>query len=105
MQKIAFTLCSNNYLAQAKTLGDSLLKHNLDIKFIIGLADKLDPTFDYSFFQPCEILPYNDLKFREFDGMVERYNIVEFNTAVKPYYIDYFFESHSECIVYILTLI
>jgi hypothetical protein len=100
MQKIAFTLCSNNYLAQAKTLGDSLLKHNSDIYFIIGLVDKLDPAIDYSFFRPHEILAYSDLNFREFDGMVERYNIVEFNTAVKPYYIDYFFASYPECTVY-----
>jgi len=100
MQKIAFTLCSNNYLAQAKTLGDSLIRHNLDIKFIIGLVDKLDPTIDYSFFKPHEILPFTNLNFHEFDGMVERYNIVEFNTAVKPYYIDHFFATYPECIVY-----
>jgi hypothetical protein len=49
MQEIIFTLCSNNYLAQAKTLGDSVKKFNPDVLFVIGLVDKLHPEIDYSF--------------------------------------------------------
>ena len=47
---IAFTICSNNYLAQAKTLGDSFLEFHPDWKFIIGLCDEFDSSFDYSAF-------------------------------------------------------
>jgi len=39
ISKIIFTLCSNNYLAQARTLGDSVLKYS-DSKFVIGLVDQ-----------------------------------------------------------------
>lgn len=95
MKNIAFTLCSNNYLAQAKTLGDSVKKHNPDIHFVIGLVDKLHPDIDYSFFRDMEILPFYELGYDEFDEMVEKYNIVEFNTAVKPFYFEYIFEHHQ----------
>lgn len=35
--KLAFTICSANYLAQAIALGDSLLQHNPGYTFVIGL--------------------------------------------------------------------
>ena len=38
---IAFTICSINYLAQARTLGDSLKATNPDVRFFIGLVDTL----------------------------------------------------------------
>ena len=46
--QIVFTLCSINYLAQAKTLGDSVLRHNPGYKFIIGLIDKNHTNVDLS---------------------------------------------------------
>jgi hypothetical protein len=100
MQKIVFTLCSNNYLAQAKTLGESVAKFLPEARFVIGLIDKIHPEIDYVFFKGAEILPYFELGFDEFDEMVERYNIVEFNTAVKPFYIDHFFKHTPDSIVY-----
>lgn len=97
MRCTLFTLCSNNYLAQAKTLGDSIANYNPDYNFIIGLVDRLHQDIDYSFFEPYEILPYNEIGFNHvFDQMIENYNIVEFNTAVKPFYFRYFFESSDE---------
>ena len=41
-QKIAFTICSINYLAQAIALGNSLTSQNADYDFKIGLVDKVD---------------------------------------------------------------
>ena len=94
--KIAFTICSNNYLAQAKTLGDSLKKHNPEISFYIGLADKLNPDIDYSFFSPHTIVPYETIGYNtDFDEMVVAYDIVEFNTSVKPFYFEYFFQKEN----------
>lgn len=100
MDKIAFTLCSNNYLAQAKTLGESLRKTNPDIHFVIGLVDKRHAEIDYSSFDPFELISFEELGFSEFDGMISRYNIVEFNTAVKPFFIDYLFHAHSGCTLF-----
>jgi len=39
--KLAFTICSANYLAQAIALGDSLLQHNPSYTFVIGLVDEI----------------------------------------------------------------
>jgi len=53
---IVFTLCSINYLAQAKTLGDSVLRHNPGSRFIIGLIDKNHTGLDLSFLGNLELL-------------------------------------------------
>lgn len=103
MQKIAFTLCSNNYLAHAKTLGDSIKQFNPDIHFVIGLVDRLDPKIDYKLFESFEILMYDKLGCLSFDTMLTKYNVIEFNTAVKPFYFEYFFKQYGEgCLVYYL---
>lgn len=90
-----FTLCSNNYLAQAKTLGDSVLRFHPDSKFVIGLVDYLDSQVDYGFFKGMEILPFDQLGFPEFDDMLHRYDVIEFNTSVKPYYVDYLWSRYG----------
>lgn len=92
---IAFTICSNNYLAQAKTMGDSFLAHHPDAKFIIGLVDRFDKSFDYNFFNRFEIIPVEDIHIDNFDELVAKYNIVELNTAVKPSYIHYIFQKYQ----------
>lgn len=89
--KIAFTLCSNNYLAQAKTLGDSFINHNQDFQFIIGLVDRRSSQIDYDFFEPHKILEVESISIDDISELIDKYNIVEFNTAVKPFYFDYLF--------------
>ena len=92
---ICFTLCSNNYLAQAKTLGDSYLEFHPDSKFIIGLVDRLDKDFDYSVLKNFEVIPAETLQIPNFDELVNKYNIMELNTAVKPSYFRYLFETYK----------
>ncbi len=94
---LAFTLCSVNYLAQAHTLGDSLKKHNPDIRFIIGLVDKLETkAIDTSKLPEYPLLELDKINIADLEGMCERYDITELNTAVKPYYIDYFLKNTPE---------
>lgn len=93
MPEIAFTLCSNNYLAQAKTLADSFIRHNPEFNFIIGLVDKRHPEIDYDFFRPHQILEVDQLGIPGNESMVSKYNIVEYNTAVKPFFFQYIFEN------------
>jgi hypothetical protein len=96
---IAFTLCSNNYLAQAKTLGDSFVRHNPGVHFVIGLVDRRRDDVDYAALGPFEILPVEDLAIPSFEGFWKRYNIIELNTAVKPYYFAHLFERHGSDVV------
>nr|WP_315152643.1 hypothetical protein [uncultured Flavobacterium sp.] len=93
--EIAFTICSNNYLAMAKTLGDSFLKYHPNWKFIIGLVDEYDNSFDYSSLANFEIIKVSEINVRDFDCLIEKYNIIELNTAVKPSYLNYIFTNYN----------
>jgi hypothetical protein len=99
--KIAFSLCSINYLAQAKTLYESLKKTNSDWRFIYGIVDKNIYNIDLSFLEG-EVLFVEDLKIEGFDDMVSSYTIVELVTSVKPYYFNYLLDINptAEKIIY-----
>ena len=90
---IAFTLCSINYLAQAKTLYESFRKTNPNWRFIVGIVDKNVSNVDLSFLD-CETLFVEDVYIQGFKGMVTTYSIVELITAVKPYYFTHLFNSN-----------
>lgn len=92
---IAFTLCSNNYLAHAKTLGDSWLQYHPESTFIIGLVDKWNDEIDVSMFKDFVIVPVETVKIENFEELIRKYNISELNTAVKPSYFKYIFEKYN----------
>ena len=97
-----FTLCSNNYLAYAKTLGESVVRHDPDARFVIGLVDERRPDLDYSRVGPFEILQVEEIGIPDFEGFWKRYNLVELNTAVKPFYFEHFFrERRSDVVVFL----
>jgi lipopolysaccharide biosynthesis glycosyltransferase len=89
---LVFTICSNNYLAQAITLGQTLLTHNPHYIFKIGLVDKRIPQIGYEDI-PFEIVEVESIGIAAFNEMFKRYSITELNTAVKPFYFKYFFNS------------
>jgi len=94
---LVFTLCSVNYLAQAHTLGDSLREQNPDFEYVIGLVDKLETKeIDKSKLPDYQLLEIDKINISDFAGMCERYNITELNTAVKPYYFDYFLKNRPD---------
>ena len=88
-----FTLCSANYLAHAKTLGDSLAEHNPEFRFVIGLVDRLPAGLPTSLREPFEIIPVEELKIPGFWEMVEKYDLVELSTALKPFFIAHLYRS------------
>lgn len=95
---IVFTLCSINYLAQARTLGDSLRETNPEICYLIGLVDRLDAvTFEPQYEVLYTLIEVHTIQIPDFEGMCDRYNITELNTAVKPYYFTYLLEQYPDC--------
>lgn len=92
---IAFTLCSNNYLAQAKVLGKSFIEYHPASKFIIGLIDRLNDDIDYSEFNEFDIITVEEIGIDSIDEMIAKYNITEFNTSVKPFYFKFLFTNYS----------
>lgn len=94
---LAFTICSINYLAQAQTLGQSLQRTNPDVEFVIGLVDRLDKvTLDTDKIPPFQLLEIDKININCLPEMCEHYNITELNTAVKPFYFDYFFKNRPD---------
>jgi hypothetical protein len=89
--RIAFTICSNNYLALAKTLADSYHDHNPGGKFVICLVDKKSEEVDYAQFKNTEVIAVADIGIPGFTDLADKYDIVELNTAVKPFFIAYLF--------------
>ncbi|MGH9873559.1 MAG: glycosyl transferase [Pyrinomonadaceae bacterium] len=94
--RIVFTLCSNNYLAQAKTLGDSLVTYNPNYRFVIGLVDRKAAEIDYDFFLPHQVIEVETARIPNFDDLCDRYDIIELNTAVKPFFFKYLFQEYPE---------
>jgi hypothetical protein len=86
------TICSANYLAHAKTLGDSVREHNPNFHFVIGLVDRMPDGLDAGYLEHFEVIPVEQLNLPQFGEMVRKYNIVELNTAVKPFYMAFLYE-------------
>jgi hypothetical protein len=90
---IIISICSANYLAHAKTLGDSILEHNPEVHFVIGLVDVLSADVEMTGFERFEVLDVaKALPEGVFNDLLSKYYLVELNTAVKPYLMDYLYK-------------
>lgn len=85
-----FTIVSKNYISQARVLVKSFQQHYPDVKTFVLLADRVDGYFDPSQ-EPFEIVEAETIGIRDFPSFSFKYNIIEFNTAVKPFFFDYLF--------------
>jgi hypothetical protein len=88
---IVFTICSANYLSAALSLKESFEKHNVDLFFVV-LTDK----------SPIDKKANNIIEVEEigiaketFDTLLDEYNIIEFNTAIKPFAFTYFNKTYT----------
>jgi hypothetical protein len=84
-------------------LGDSLLEHNPDVHFVIGLVDRLPSGMDLDQWRPFELFPVEKLPLPQFAEMEQKYDVVELNTAVKPYYMEYLYsrDPKVEAVIYL----
>src|SRR6516164_10544614 len=100
---VVFTLCSANYLAQARTLADSVAEYNPDYHMVVDLVDRMPDGLDPATWQPHEIIPVENLGLPELRDMVEKYHIVELNTALKPYYMEYLYrrDTNVRSVIYL----
>jgi hypothetical protein len=89
LQKLIVTTCSANHLAQAKSLGDSLLAFNPDYKLLIGLVDKLEGRVQPEFYHPHDLIEAEALHIPEFEEMCQRYTTLELNCALKSFFVSH----------------
>lgn len=81
---IFFTIVSRNYLAYALTLMQSLAAHHPQSRRYLALADRADDDPDLT--DPLfDLIRIEELGLPDFDAFVFRYDILELNTAIKPY--------------------
>jgi hypothetical protein len=102
MKKIVVTTCSANHLAQAKSLGDSLLLFNPGYKLMIGLVDKLDNRVDPGFYYPHHLVEVDALHISEFAEMYHRYTTLELNCALKCFFLHYALGTYQPDILFFL---
>lgn len=96
MKKLAFTICSNNYLSQAITLSNSFKKYNSDIRFIICLVDKKENAKQLIENFDVEILEIEEVIGEKIYDLASIYDITELNTAVKPSIFKYLFNKNED---------
>ena len=102
MAKIAcFTIASRNYLSYVKVLFDSVARTNPYFRRYLCLADVDDPATP-SVRGEFDVVRADELGIPHFEDFAFRYDIMEFNTAVKPYMCLWLFaHSDVDAIIYL----
>ena len=87
-----FTIISKNYISYARVLMDSFLKYHSDCDCYVLLADKVDDYFDplKEKFRTTEL---EQVEIPNRDAFIFKYDIMELNTAVKPFFFEYLFRN------------
>lgn len=96
MKNVAFTICAKNYLAQAITLKKSFEQHNPESDFFIYLADEIGDGIDKASVRELDVSWIPAWK-----EMAFKYDVVEFNTAIKPFCINHLFNQGYDKVAYL----
>ena len=94
-KNIVLTTCTAGYLAQAKALGDSLLRHNPHYKFVIGLIDKVEGRIESNYWKPHELIEVHELNIPPFEEMCKRYTTLELVCSTKAFFTDYLLKKYN----------
>ncbi len=98
---VFFTICSKNFTAYARTLHESIVQHHPGAAFYMFLCDGLDVRFEIASL-PFPVITLSQLDIPDAEGMSQRYNITEFNTAIKPFAFQYLFKiRNAQQVVYV----
>jgi len=105
-KKCACTIVSKNYLAHAITLLKSFKQHNPDWDFKILLCDILEGVDSLEIFLTLYdyIVPFyaitNIIKIPKLEEMLFKYNVLEMNTAIKPFFLEYLLATGYDKVIY-----
>lgn len=100
MDNAIFTIVSNNYFSRALTLIKSIKTTNYGLDFYIVLADDKSNLIEY------ESSGFNMIYLQDFlndellDEMKYKYDLVEFNTSIKPFVFKKLFSKGYKKIIY-----
>ncbi len=88
------TTISKNYLAQARVLMQSVAEHHPEAERVVMLVDEVEDYFDPTA-ENFTLMLARDLEIPRWLNVSMRYDILELNTAVKPYYLERLFEDYQ----------
>ncbi|MBN1981724.1 MAG: hypothetical protein JW795_09345 [Chitinivibrionales bacterium] len=86
-----FTIASKNYLAHARVLSRSIAQYHPNMKIYLFLADVVDGFFNPRQEPFTEVIEARSVGIPQFESFAFKYNILELNTAIKPFCFDYLF--------------
>lgn len=92
------TIASTNYFAQVQILMDSLAKTNPTWDRYFGVADEIDDELIKACRNRCEIIQMTELDIPDLDDMKFRYDIMELNTAIKPFVLLHLMKTYDRVI-------
>ena len=95
-----FTICAKNYLAQARTLGDSIRRYHPELAFYIFLADESQGLLDPEREKQC-MIEVREIGIPQFRSMAFQYDVLELSCAIKPFCFDYLFRKDYERAIYL----
>ena len=84
----ACTIASNNYLALARVFAESYKRHHPGAEVYVCIADRPDPRVPYAQLPFVPVFAA-ELPIPRFDNFAFRYDILELNTAVKPFLLEH----------------
>jgi glycosyltransferase involved in cell wall biosynthesis len=90
MKKAVFTIVSRNYTAMARTLLQSFKCVHSDWDRYLLLADELGYGYE-TYPEEYRVITIKDINLPDFERFTFRYNLLELNTAVKPWMFDWLF--------------
>jgi len=79
-----FTIACSNYLSHVRTFVQSARRQYPEARIFFCLAERaIDPQLTYP--EDCEIVLAGELGIQRFNDFAFRYDVMEFNTALKPF--------------------
>ena len=95
-----FTVCSNNYMPFARVLMESVRRWHPEAALFVCLCDET-VVWDGLYDGPFRVVEASELRIPDFRRMSFQYDIMELNTAVKPFMFDRLFDDGHGIVLYL----
>lgn len=97
---VLFTIVSCNYMAFALTVLQSVRKQHPEFSLFICLVDEED-NITFPDMNDFHVIRVRDMGLPDFIDMRIRYDVMELNTAVKPFFIDFIYsQTNADKVIY-----
>ncbi len=84
----ACTIVSKNYLSLARVWNESFRRHHPGARTFVLIVDRIEGAFDPGE-EDFEVIEVEKLEIPQFQDLAFKYSILELNTAVKPFLLEY----------------